>query len=380
MSAPASDIYRSAASRPLRLRARSDLIAQRQRIGDRENWVVKDPLAMKYFRFRPEEYAILEMLDGRASLESVQQRFQRRFAPQQASTADLQQFIGSLHGMGLLLSDEPEQGPRLLHRKAKHRRQRILQQLTNPLYFRFRGIDPTWLLDRIYPAVRWAFSPFVLLFGLLLGLAALSLVIVQYGTFRSRLPAFDEFFSLENALWFAAAIGGSKVLHELGHALTCRHFGGRCQGIGVLFLVFTPCLYCDVSDSWMLPSKWRRMAIAAAGMAVEWALAAVCTFIWWFGEPGLLNHLCLHLMFVCSVSTLMFNANPLMKYDGYYMLADFWETPTGRRLGRGAASGQWCLGLGCRPTTFARSGGLFAAYAVAAVVYRWFVTFTILCS
>ena len=98
-----------------------------------------------------------------------------------------------------------------------------------------------------------------------------------------------------------------------------------------MLLVLTPCLYCNVSDSWMLPNKWHRAWIGAAGMYVEIVIASICTFLWWFSEPGLLNQLCLSTMFVCSVSTMMFNANPLLRYDGYYILADVMEIPNLRQ-------------------------------------------------
>ncbi len=141
----------------------------------------------------------------------------------------------------------------------------------------------------------------------------------------------------------------TKVIHEFGHGLTCKHFGGECHEMGVMLLVLTPCLYCNVSDSWMLPNKWHRAVIGAAGMYVELVIASICTFVWWFSEPGLLNQLCLSTMFVCSVSTVMFNANPLLRYDGYYILSrPAWRFPTcGRRpatiLSR--KLGAWCLGL-----------------------------------
>ena len=88
-----------------------------------------------------------------------------------------------------------------------------------------------------------------------------------------------------------------------------------------------PCLYCDVSDSWLLKSRWRRIAIAAGGMIVELSLAATCTWLWWFSLPGFFNSLCFHVMVVCSVSTLLFNGNPLLKYDGYYIFSDLIAVP-----------------------------------------------------
>ena len=93
-----------------------------------------------------------------------------------------------------------------------------------------------------------------------------------------------------------------KVLHEFGHGLSCKHFGGECHELGAMMLVFTPALYCNVSDSWMLPNKWHRAAIGAAGMYVELFLASIATFLWWFSQPGLLNSICLSIMFICSRS------------------------------------------------------------------------------
>ena len=115
-----------------------------------------------------------------------------------------------------------------------------------------------------------------------------------------------------------------------------------------MFLVLTPCLYCNVSDSWMLPNRWHRAAIGAAGMYVELVLASICTFIWWFTEPGPLNYICLNVMFISSVSTMMFNANPLLRYDGYYILSDILEIPNLRQKASTILNrklGKWCLGL-----------------------------------
>ena len=175
----------------------------------------------------------------------------------------------------------------------------------------------------------------------------------------------------------------TKVLHEFGHGLSCKHFGGECHEMGVMMLVLTPCLYCNVSDSWMLPNRWHRAAIGAAGMYVELVLASICTFIWWFTEPGPLNYICLNVMFICSVSTVMFNANPLLRYDGYYILSDVLEIPNLRQKASTILNrklGAWCLGLEEPEDPFLpkRHQWLFALFTVASAVYRWVVTFSIL--
>jgi putative peptide zinc metalloprotease protein len=175
----------------------------------------------------------------------------------------------------------------------------------------------------------------------------------------------------------------TKVIHEFGHGLSCKHFGGECHEMGVMILVLTPCLYCNVSDSWMLPSKWQRAFIGAAGMYNELVLASLATFFWWFSEPGLLNNLALNTMFIASVSTVLFNANPLLRYDGYYILADLTEIPNLRQKATTILSrkaGQWFLGMEPPDDPFLpeRNQIFFALYSVAAAVYRWVVVLSIL--
>ena len=123
-----------------------------------------------------------------------------------------------------------------------------------------------------------------------------------------------------------------KVLHEFGHGLSCKKFGGECHEIGFMLLVFTPCLYCNVSDSWMLPNKWKRVWIGAAGIYVEMILASIAAFVWYFTEQGTtINDLCLNMMFLNVVSTVLVNGNPLLRFDGYYILMDALEIPNLRQ-------------------------------------------------
>jgi putative peptide zinc metalloprotease protein len=378
-----ADSLRSASARKLALRKRPDLTARRHVYQGRGCWVVKEPLGLNYFRFKDEEYALLQMLDGRSSLDDIKSRFEAEFPPQRITLEEIQQFLSQLHRCGLVIADAPGQGQQLKERYDKWRRQRLLQLFTNLLALRFRGIDPQGILDFGYPFIRWMFLPLCVLLCCLLGLSALALVVVQFDVFQSRLPAFHQFFSPQNAFWLLLTMAGAKVLHEFGHGFTCRHFGGECHEMGVMLLVLTPCLYCNVSDSWMLPSKWRRAAIGAAGMYVEMIIASLATFAWWFSEPGLLNNICLSLMFVCSVSTVVFNANPLLRYDGYYILSDLLEIPNLRQKSTAILTrklSQWCLGIDPPddPLLPQRHQVLFIIYSVAAAIYRWVVLLSIL--
>lgn len=379
-----ADSLVSSASRPLALRMRPDLSARRHRYHGRTYWVVKEPIGLNYFRFHEEEFEILGMLDGHSSMEDIKERFERQFTPQKITFQDLQQFIGMLHRSGLVTSVASGQGHQLKMRRDQKKRRELLGKLSNVFALRWRGADPERFLTAIYPYTGWFFSPLMIVCVLVLGLSALSLVAVQFEEFQSRLPTFHQFFGAHNWIYLGATMAAVKVLHEFGHGLTCKRYGGECHELGFMLLVFTPALYCNVSDSWMLPNKWHRVFIGAGGMYVEIFIASVATFLWWFSVQGtLVNQLCLSMMFICSVSTLVFNGNPLLRFDGYYILMDIIEIPNLRQKSTEILKRFliWlCLGIEQPDNPFLPQGNrfLFALYTVAAVVYRWIVVFSIL--
>jgi putative peptide zinc metalloprotease protein len=378
-----ADSLVNSAMRPLRLRKRADLVASKNFYDGRTYWVVKEPVGLNYFRFHEEEYAILSMLDGNTSLQTIREKFQAQFAPQRITLQDLQQFIGMLHRSGLVISNAAGQGRQLRRRGDQKRKREWLGKLTNIFALRFRGIDPERLLTRLLPWFGWLVTPAALLGALVLGLAALTLVLVQWDKFQSKLPTFEQFFAADNWLFLGATMAIVKILHEFGHGLSCKKFGGECHEMGLMLLVFTPCLYCNVSDSWMLRNKWQRVFIGAAGMYVELILASIATFLWWFSTPGMFNFLCLSVMFICSVSTVVFNGNPLLRFDGYYILMDILEIPNLRQKSTEVLK-RWfqsnCLGLELQDNPFLPRRNLFwfGLFTIAASIYRWVVVFGII--
>ena len=377
-----AEAFRSSTTRAVGLRKRGDLHVNRQLYQGQAWFVVKDPISLHYFRFRPEEYALLEMLDGQASLERLKEEFEARFPPRRITVEELARFVSTLHRSGLVIGDRTGQGPQLFERRRQRKWKEWVAWISNVMALRFRGIDPDRMLEWLKPRIGWIFAPTAIAFATAFALSALLLVLINFDEFRSKLPEFNQFFAAGNWLYLAIALGMTKVLHEFGHGLSCKYYGGECHEMGVMVLVFTPCLYCDVSDSWMLPSKWKRAAIGAAGMYVEVVLAAIATYLWWNSHSGVFNQLCLDVMFVSSVSTILFNANPLLRYDGYYILSDILEIPNLRQkattiLGRLAS--HWCLGIKQPEDPFLpqRRLGWFAFYAVASSLYSWFVTLSI---
>lgn len=365
----------AAAARPLPLRKRLDLTVRAQRFGGRRYLAVKDPLTLRYYHLREEEFFVFQQLDGRTSADQILASFESAFPPRRLKMASLQGFLSMLHREGLVVSDVAGQDRPLLDRRRKRARGRTAGAAANPLAIRFRGIDPEPLLARLYPVLSWLFRPWSVAAMVLLVLAAIGWIALHAERLQQRLPDFQSFFGPGTLVWFAVALAASKFLHEAAHALACKHFGGECHELGVMFLVFTPCLFVNVSDSWMLPNKWQRIAIAAAGVWAELVLAAICTFVWWFSEPGLLNSLSLRLMFLSSVGAVLFNANPLLPYDGYYVLADLLEVPNLRQRASGLLRqllARWLLGceLGAERIYPDRRRGLLLGYAIASLVYR----------
>lgn len=368
----------SSEQRPVRLRMRGDLVVNESIFQGERSHVVKDPLALKYVRLRPPEHLVLQMLDGTHSYREITRTLQRTFPEQKFELADVQQLVSSFHQNGLLVSDSIGQALPLQKRRNKELKQKAFGLLSSIIAIRFPGIDPEPFLQWAYPKVRWFFSPVFTLLCVMLMVAAGSLVLSNFSEFLSRLPDFQQFFGFDNILFMGLVLIATKSIHELGHGLMCKHFGGECHEIGFMLLVMTPAMYCNTSDSWVLPNKWHRIAIGAAGMYVELVLAALATFGWWYTHPGWLHYFCLNVMFLSSVSTILFNANPLLRYDGYYMLADFLEIPNLAQKSKQAMISKlrvWCLGM--KPINSSlmpqRNQTAFAIYSIASFCYRWFV-------
>ncbi len=371
------------AAEHLKVKLRPDLVVQPQFYEGMTHYVIKDPLALKYFRFKIEEYFLLQQFDGNNTLQDVKKAFEKKYRPQTISIEDLTRFVAQLHEAGIIHIDSAEQAKVLVRRRKKNRWRKVWSFFANILFIKIPIIDPERLLTRMYPYFRWIFTPAFITLSVMSMLMAIGLVVSNWKTFYDKLPDFQSFFNWWTILSFWVCLAVVKIIHEFGHGLTAKHFGGEVHEMGILFLVLTPALYCDVTDSWLLPSKWKRIWISAAGIYVECFLASIATFVWWYSTPGLLNSLAMATMFICSVNTILFNANPLLRYDGYYVMADWLEIPNLR-----IKSTQFfayliqdkVLGLEIPVQSYLPKSRriLFVTYAIASYVYRWFVTFAIL--
>ncbi|MEL7497977.1 MAG: site-2 protease family protein [Planctomycetota bacterium] len=368
---------------PIKMKMRPDLTYDQMTYQGVEYWVIKEPLGQKYFQFPPHVFYLLTQLDGTKTIEELQDGYHSEYAPKRITRQDLQQLLTRFHQDGLVTSDLPGQGMELLKRGQKNNRMELLSQFANILAIRYKGFDPERILNFLLPYTWWLFTKAAVMVTMVLASIALFSVLANWAAFQAKLPGFEAFFDPRQWWLFALVLGVTKIFHEFGHGLSCKRLGGECHEIGFMLLVLTPCLYCNVSDSWRLPNKWHRAAIGAAGMYVEVILATIATFIWWFVQPGLVQDICLKVMLVSSISTILFNGNPLLRFDGYYILSDILEIPNLNQKSTKSLTtllGRHWLGLEIPDDQLMPTNRpiAFAMFTVASFCYRWFIMFSII--
>jgi len=268
-----------------------------------------------------------------------------------------------------------------VHSREK-RRKKLKQKLKNFLAIQWKGWDPEWFLERTFPMVSWFFSRPVVIANLALLLLTILWITAHYTEFYHRLPEIWSFVNPDNWASLGLAVVISKLFHELGHAYTLKKFGGECHEIGVMIFFFMPTLYCNTSDSWLLKNKWQRMWIGLGGIYVELVIFMIAALCWWFGSVGDFQNFCMNMMFVCSVSAVLTNGNALMRFDGYYVLADWLELPNlGQRSNKEIFRLFLHYGCGDRRKidlwTSAHNKRSYVIYGVAAFLFRLFLIISI---
>ncbi len=368
----------------VRLSTRPDLQISEQKYEGKTYHVVKDPVCLRYYRFNKQEYFVFHLFNGQFTMEEVKDKFEDEFKPHRLEYNDLEGFARQLITAGLVQSETAGTGKHLFQRRAKQRRMKRFAAISSIMYWKIPVFDPDRILTWMFGYLWWIFTlPFFAL-SVSLMLAAVLHVMVHFQTFYDKLPAYHEFFAFNTVLYLWLSLGVVKVIHEFGHGLSCKAFGGECHEMGLLLMCFSPALYCNVTDAWTISDKWKRIIISFAGIYVELIIAAISTFVWWYTpHMPIVNNIALCLMTLCSVSTFVFNANPLMRFDGYYMMADWLEIPNLRDRSNKFITNSFldkALGIEVPPEPYMATGRkvLFIGYAIASWVYRWVVTFSII--
>ncbi|MBT2323458.1 HlyD family efflux transporter periplasmic adaptor subunit [Variovorax paradoxus] len=295
-------------------------------------WHICDPVRNLFFRIGWLEFEILQrwrLADAQRIAQEVADATTLAPAP-----ADIDDFQGFLARHQLL---------RAVRQKAPMPAWRWL--LNNYLFVRIPLVRPALWLERLLPWVRWLFTRWFVGLSALAAFTGLVFAARQWDTVEANLRGA---LSWDGVLGFAGALIISKLLHELGHALVSTRHGVRVGHMGVALLVMWPMAYTDTGESWKLERSRHRFAIASAGIASELVLAAWSTLLWAFLPDGDLRNALFFLATTAWVLTLLVNASPFMRFDGYYMLADAIDFPgLHERAGQQARRflRRWLLGL-----------------------------------
>jgi len=318
-----SDVWHRVAD--LRVALRPTVRAHRQHFRGEPWYLLHDPLNNRFFRVRPEAWALLARLTPQRSVEAVWLEALERDPEGAPGQEDVVELLAQLSQANLLYFDQAADGEQLFQRLHQRKGRELKKHLMGFIALRVPLFDPDRLLQSWLPALRWIFGPI----GLLLWLGVLLSAIVPLSE-RGTQALFDQAngaLAPDNLFWLYLAIALIKVLHEFGHAISCRHYGGEVHTMGLMFIVFVPLPYMDATSSWGLRSRHQRALVGAAGMVVELFVAALAAWVWAYTAPGVVNAVAFNLMLVASISTLLFNANPLLRFDGYYILSDLLDIP-----------------------------------------------------
>jgi putative peptide zinc metalloprotease protein len=348
---------------------------------DSARWVAQDPISSTFFYFSELEYSTARLLDGKKSLPEVVGLINRLAIREPISLAWIEQFIFRLSKSNLLHPACIPSGARSFsrsHAPSKSIRSWFSQALRNPLALRMPliRISHHSALSKFLAAVwfhRWTATVGAML------MAVTGLLVVSDFVHRPE-RIFYDVQRLQGERWFAliGIIFVVKSLHELGHYLACVRWKADCHELGIMFLCFAPCFYCDTTNAWKLPSKWKRAAIASGGIYFELWVAALAGIVLINTQPGLWHTLAAGTWLMCTLGTLLVNGNPCFRYDGYYILSDLWNVPNLASQSSQALWGLFVQALGGRKPTahyFDKGVGFLAVFAFVSGVYRIGVIF-----
>ena len=366
---------------------RPDLKIIRQVQRGEVSFIVKDPVALKYYRFGTLEVSLFKYLDGLRDSAEVA----RALSAETGIALDcsmVASFVEELKKKDLIERSGTEKSLLLLERLRKQRKLKAETgaEGRDTLYMRFPFFDPDNLYNKIIKRIGFLWSrPFFIFCVILFSLAA-TIIISNWDTVSAGLANLYTFQDkgLRDVLMFIFVLFTVIVLHENGHGLTCKRYGGEVHEIGFMLIYFMPAFYANVTDTWTFESKAAKLWVTFAGAFVELIICSIATFIWFFSTPGYFTHdLAFTFMITAGLSSILINMNPLIRLDGYFALVDYLEIP---KLGDDSVK---YLGLLVRKYIFRvpveipkydrRLKLIFLVYGVLSFLYRIFIlTLTLL--
>jgi len=319
--------YRVASLKP---RLLTSVNVFRQHFRGQPWFVLENGTNSDYARLSDEAYNFVGLLDGHRTVAEIWQHCNQHMGDRAPTQGEVIQVLGQLYGANLLYVDLPPDSESLFQQHQKRQRREVSGKLLNILYIHIPLFDPDRFLGVLVLFLGWLFS----WVGLLLWLSLIAVGInAVVSNFKELVAQSAVILDPDNLLWLYLAFVVTKVVHEFSHALSCKRFGrlnrsaGYVHAMGVMFLILFPLPYVDASSAWAFRNKWHRMVVGMAGVLAELALAAVAAIVWSRTSQGTLHSIAYNVIFLASVSTLLFNGNPLLRFDAYYVLSDLIEIP-----------------------------------------------------
>jgi putative peptide zinc metalloprotease protein len=340
-------------------------------------YVLRDPQQGAFHRLSDAAYLAVSLMDGQQTVEAIWLALGERLGTEQPTQDELVRLLRQLHAADLLVSDSVPDLGELARRREEQAQRRLMARVRNPISVKISLFDPNRFLGRTLPYVAWAFAPAGFVAWLAIVLAGIVMAILNWQELSADVA--DRALAPSNIILMALIYPCIKALHELGHGWATRRWGGEVHEIGVMLLVLFPVPYIDASESAGFASKWQRAVVGAAGIMVELLLAAIAMGVWLLVQPGIVHAIAFSVMLIAGISTVLFNGNPLLRYDGYYVLSDLLDIPN-----LGPRSGQYLLFLAKRrllgldslavPTTAPGEVFWLIGYGIASFTYRTAIT------
>ncbi len=369
---------------------RGDLVISKQTFEGRTYYVVKDPISLQYFRLTAEDYDLAILFDGKRTFGAIRDAWvlthpalRLEYTPDELNERVLK-FANDLALLQFLSVQGQRMKARMDAAKKTKKKKGGLYQFTNQIFFFRKSLyDPDKLFGRMAKSVGWIWTKTT--YWVSWAIIALGATVFLYSA-EGLDHALANLFNWNNLAIMWVTTIALKSVHELGHGLTCKHFGGEVHEIGFMSMVFTPYFFVNVSDAWTMPDRRHRMLISFAGIYVELVFAAFATFLWAVVQPGWFKDLLFNIIVIASVSTLIFNANPLMRFDGYYIMIDAIETPNLQQKSRALVQSKitkWLFGASkidpmSRMPMPKKRLWLFYSYAVLSWIYGYYVIYSLI--
>jgi len=344
-------------------------------------YVLQDRSNERFHRFSPAAFSFIGLMDGKRSVQEIWDLSSSRLGDHAPTQPDVVQLLSQLHAADVLQCDIPPDTAELLARYEKQRQRKWQRRLMNFFAWQFPLFDPERFLQQFIPLVRPFFSWWgAILWCLIVG-PALLVGAAHWSDLTTDL--IDRATAPQNLVLLWLLFPVIKAMHEFGHAFAVKAFGGEVHEMGIMILVLSPIPYVEASASSAFASKWQRALVGAAGMIVELVLAAIALYVWVSVEPGTVRTLAYNTILIAGISTVLFNANPLLRFDGYYILADLLEIPNLRQRANtyvGYLCERYLFGRDDAPAPYDSAGerAWFVTYAVTSFIYRVTVVTAIL--